>query len=143
MWPNRFEKKLSKRFAISAILVSILFYVLLIPANCSVAVSGDGGDYSKAQEFPEREFANNLLQYNHVLVKLSSDIDICMVTSRNGSHIDILAEKLGIKPIISNRKYSNYCIAFSPNNLELKQMAKELDKNDDKVISLNELSEIY
>lgn len=102
-----------------------------------------GGDYSKAQEFPEREFARNLLNYNHVLVKLSSDIDIYMVTSRNGTHINILAEKLGINPIISNRKYSNYCIAFFPNNLELKQMAKELDKNDDKVISLNELSEIY
>lgn len=102
-----------------------------------------GGDYNKAQEFSEREFTRNLLNDNHVLVKLSSDIDIYMVTSRNGAHINILAEKLGINPIISNRKYSNYCIAFPPNNIELKQMAKELDKNDDKVISLNELFEIY
>ncbi|MCJ7617545.1 MAG: hypothetical protein MUO43_13520, partial [Desulfobacterales bacterium] len=40
MWPNRFEKKLSKRFAIPAILVAFLSFALIIPAISSANVTG-------------------------------------------------------------------------------------------------------
>jgi len=93
------------------------------------------GNYANAQ--------TELECYKHVLVKLARDNDTYICTSRNGAHIDILAKKLGIKPIMENREYSHSCVAFYSGNLELKKMADKLDKNKDKIISLEELSEIY
>ncbi|HUV49889.1 MAG TPA: cytochrome c3 family protein [Anaerolineae bacterium] len=40
MLPNRFEKKISKRFAIPAILVAFLFFALIIPGISSAKVTG-------------------------------------------------------------------------------------------------------
>ena len=93
------------------------------------------GNYANAQ--------TELECYKHVLVKLARDIDTNICTSKNGAHINILAKKLGIKPIMENRNYSHSCVAFYSGNLELKQLANKLDKNKDKIISLEELFEIY
>ncbi|MFH1521978.1 MAG: hypothetical protein ABIF18_03395, partial [archaeon] len=83
---------------------------LLLAIGLSTFLSFNGIGYSKAQE--ASRFIENSLDYEHVRVKLSDDIDTYMITSRNGCHVNILANYLGIDPIISNRKYSKRSIAF-------------------------------
>ncbi len=113
------------------------------------------GDYNKAQgtikttlEIPEsvRKYGKKLEKHSsgeHVLVRLARDIDVYIVTSRNGWHINFLAEKLGIHSIRSNRNYSSGGIAFPSGNLDLKQMAKKLDTDGNGIIDLDELGAIY
>jgi hypothetical protein len=76
-----------------------------------------------------------------VLVRLSRNVDTYVVTSKNGYHIKILANRFDIKPIKSNREYSDDDVGFnSEDSYILKRVAEKLDKNKDNVISVDELS---
>lgn len=91
------------------------------------------------------KFARNLkdspLNDKPVLVRLSRNVDTYVVTSKNGYHLNILANKGGIEPIDSNREYSNYDIGFySLDDRQLRKLSIKLDKDKNKVISLDELS---
>lgn len=100
--------------------------------------------HGNAQEFFEfrKKFSKNLPAH-HVLVKLAQDVDIYLVTVPDGCHIYMIAEGLGIDPIIPNRKYSGHAVAFPRNSSGLQELAEFLDKDGDGVITLDELSEIY
>ncbi|MEK6757797.1 MAG: hypothetical protein AABX88_01585 [Nanoarchaeota archaeon] len=75
-----------------------------------------------------------------VLVRLSRDIDTYVVTSKNGYHLNVLANKLGVKPIKIDRDYLDYDLGFySADSSKLKNISREMDKNQDKVISISEL----
>lgn len=79
-----------------------------------------------------------------VLVRLARDIDTYVVTSKNGYHLNQIAEKFGIKPIEREGGYSNYDIGFYSTNTDmLKYLSDKLDKNKDKIISIDELFEFY
>jgi|TARA_B100002003_G_C14143171_1_gene549640 hypothetical protein len=76
-----------------------------------------------------------------VLVRLSRDVDTYIVTSKNGYHLNVLANKIGIKPNKLFKDYFNYDIGFSSKyNYLLKKISKKFDKNNDKVINISELS---
>lgn len=101
-----------------------------------------GANYSNAQEISDvKKFSENLPEY-HALVKLAPDIDICMVTAIDGCHIDILAKRLGIFPRVQDREYSGHAVAFPRNSPGLKQLAEDLDKDGDGIITLDELFNI-
>lgn len=121
---------------------------LLLALGFSISLFVYGADYIHAQEIPEhvRKYGKRLERISsgeHILVKLANDIDIYLVTSINGYQVNFLAEKLGISPIMPNKRYSCCRIAFPSNNLELKQMAKKLDTDGDGIITLEEFGDIY
>ena len=136
---------------------------LLLSIGCSIPLVLSGGDYNLlAQEtdkirnnktieevlgVPEsvKRFKESLsdspLNDKPVLVRLSRNVDTYVVTSKNGYHIKILANRFDIKLIKSNREYSDDDVGFySEDSYILKRVAEKLDKNKDNVISVDELS---
>lgn len=81
-------------------------------------------------------------EYDHVVVRISADKKLYMVTSRNGAHVRILAEKVGVEPIKHNRTYRHFDIAFTP-NLKVSNFVEAIDWNKDDLITLDELSYHY
>jgi len=114
---------------------------LLLIAGLSTYLFFHRINYSKAQGIHTPTESSS--DYEHIKVKLSSDIDKYIITSRNGTHVKILADYLGITPMMSNMGCSECLFAFHPNNPELEQLATKLDTNKDGTINLEELSSIY
>ena len=112
----------------------------LLIAGLSTCLFFNGGNYAKAQEV---EPAKNLSEYGHVLVRLSANSKYSMVTTKESEyHVETFGKYAGVDPIISNRKYSRFTVAF-PDSLEIEQSASKLDKNNDRIIDLDELSDVY
>lgn len=87
-----------------------------------------------------RSLSDSPLGDKPVLVRLSRNVGVYIVTSKNGYHLNVFANKLGIRPIAEGG-YSNYVIGFySTDDRILKRAAQKFDRNRDKVISLEELS---
>ena len=113
---------------------------LLLAVGLSTLLSVYGAGHGKAQE--NRNLAKNLSGYGHALVQLSKNSERSIITAESGWHIETFAKYAEVTPIIPNRKYSRFSVAF-PDSSKLEKRAKELDKNNDKIIDLNELYKIY
>ncbi len=113
---------------------------LLLIAGLSTCLFFNGRNYAKAQEIYEP--VKNLSEYGHVSVRLSANSKYSIVTEKKGWHVETFGKYAGVTPIISNRKYSRFTVAF-PDSLKLEQSANKLDKNNDGTIDLDELSDIY
>lgn len=82
------------------------------------------------------------VDYELLLVKLSTESKYSIITSKTGYQINVFANKLETAPIILNRTYSRYSVAFFHSE-KLEQLAEKLDINNDYKIDLEELFKIY
>ena len=76
------------------------------------------------------------------LVRLSEESEYKIITAKNGYHISVFAAVLKLDPVVSPRVYSRFCVAFLP-HANIDKLTKQLDKNNDYVISRDELFVLY
>ena len=136
--------KINKLIATAGIGIPLVFY------GCSPGISTKENprSFQRSLEVPEsvRVYQRNLtdspLNDKPVLVRLSEDVDTYIVTSRNGYHLNVLAEYAGIESRKSGEYLFDFDVGFSSiYDRQLRRASNNLDTNNDRVIDLSELSE--
>jgi len=96
------------------------------------------------QELPQSvtEYASFLQESKSpnrpVLVRLTRDLPYFLETSPSGEHLKSFSEKIGIKPLSTNR-LSDYGVVFSGvDSSYIKRFAESMDKNKDNILKINE-----
>tara|TARA_Y100000031_G_C8249871_1_gene399959 strand:+ start:1530 stop:2060 length:531 start_codon:yes stop_codon:yes gene_type:complete len=89
-----------------------------------------------------REYASFLQESRSpnrpVLVRLTRDMPYFLETSPDGDHVRNFSNRIGIKPLSSER-LSDYDVIFSGADSDyIQNWATKLDKNKDKIIKINE-----
>ena len=76
-----------------------------------------------------------------VYVRLSKDVDTYLITSKNGSDLNVFAGKFNLKLKNLEKIYKDYEVGFDNKyNKKLNKIIKDLDKDKNKVITVDELN---